>query len=61
MIKRGKRITVFGFKSGQIGSQVRLVEAVTAVLGDHQAPAQGIQCAKGIGIAEDDPVGEKRK
>ena len=60
MIKRGKRITVFGFKSGQIGSQVRLVEADTAV-GDHQAPAQGIQCAKGIGIPVNDPVGEKRK
>ena len=47
MIKRGKRITVFGFKSGQIGSQVGLVETVTTVLGDRQAPAQGIQVREG--------------
>jgi hypothetical protein len=60
VIKRGQRVTVFGFKSGQIGSQVGLVGAVTAVLGDRQAPAQGIQCAVGIGVVVGEPVGEAR-
>ena len=38
-----------------------LVEAVAAVLGDHQAPAQGVQRADGIGVAEGEAVGEQRE
>ena len=61
VIERGQRVTVFGFKSGQMASHVGLVGAVTAVLGDRQAPAQGLERADGIGVAVGDPVGEKRE
>ena len=30
-------------------------------MGDHQAPAQGVKRAVGIGVAEGEPVGEKRE
>ena len=42
VIERGQRVAVFGLESGQTGRQVCLVEAVAAVLSDHQAPAQGV-------------------
>ena len=61
VIERGQRVAVFGLKSGQIGRQVDLVGAVAAVLGDHQTPAQGVQRADGIGVAESEAVGEQRK
>ena len=61
VIERGQRVAVFGFEAGQSGRQVCLVAAVAAVLSDHQAPAQGLKRADGIGVAESEPVGEKRE
>ena len=34
--------------------------AVAAVLGDHQAPAQRVQCAVGTGVAKREAVGNQR-
>jgi hypothetical protein len=40
VIDYGQRVTVCGFKSGQIGSQVGLVGAVAAVLSNDQTTAK---------------------
>ena len=60
VFERGQRVAVFGFESGQSGRQMGLVVAVAAVLGDRQAPAQGITRAVGIGVAEGEAVSEQR-
>jgi len=39
--------------------QVRLVGTVAAFLSDHQAPAQSVQCAGGIDVADGHAVGEQ--
>ena len=49
---------MFGLEAAQIERQLRLGNAVAAVLCDHQAPAQGVQRADGIGVAEGKAVGE---
>ena len=61
VIERGQRVAVFGLEAGQDARQVGLDEAVAAVLGDRQAPAQGLQRADGIGVAEGEAVGEQRE
>src|SRR6202162_1837380 len=60
-IECGQRVTVFGFKSGQIGSSVGYVGAVAAVLSDHQVPAQSVQCLGGIRVAAGEARGKKRR
>ena len=61
VIESGQRVTGFGFEAGQTDRQVCLVGAVAAVVSDHQAPAQGVQRAPGIGVPEREPAGEKRE
>ena len=46
VVERGQRVAVFGLEAGQTARQVCFVVAVAAVLGDHQAPAQGVQRAR---------------
>ena len=48
-------------RPGQTDRQLCLVEAVSAVLSDHQTPAKGVKRASGIGVAEGEPVDEKRE
>ena len=48
-------------QDGTTDRQLCLVEAVAAVLSDNQAPAHGVERAGGIGVAEGEPIGEKRE
>ena len=61
VIERGQRVAVFGLKAGHTVRHVCFGVAVAAVLGDHQAPAQGVQRLGGISVAEGVAVGVKRK
>ena len=60
VIERRQRIAVFGLKPRQRGRQQWFGQAAAAVLGDHQAPAQGLQRAVGISIAEGVAIGVER-
>ena len=61
VVERGQRVAVFGLNSAQDARQVCLVGAVTAVVRDDQAPAQGVQRAVGICVAEGQTIGEERE
>ena len=62
VIERCQRVAVFGLKLGpRLAVRWRFVEAVAAVLGDHQAPAHGVQRADGICVAEGEAVGDQRE
>jgi hypothetical protein len=58
--ERGQRVAAFGLEVGQSARHVGLIAAITAVLSDYQAPAQGLERTVGVGLAEGEAVGEKR-
>jgi hypothetical protein len=45
VVERRQRFAVFGLQSAQYAQQLRFVSAATAVLGDHQTAAKGVQAA----------------
>jgi len=53
-------VAVLSLEAGQNEREICLVGAVAAVLSDHQAPAQGVQCVDGIGFAPGEAVSEQR-
>src|SRR5262249_5075269 len=61
-LEPGQQVAVFEYvKPGQSHRQNGLWEAVAAVLSDHQAPAEGVQCADGICFGECKAAGAERE
>ena len=61
LFERGQGVAILDLAAGQSARQVGLVGAIAAVSCDHQAPPQSVTRAVRIGVAQGEPVLEKRK
>jgi hypothetical protein len=62
MVERGQEVALRDLEARQVERrQLGFDEAVAAFLSDHQAPAEGVECAVGICIAERGGVGSEHE
>jgi hypothetical protein len=55
-----QRVAVYGLVAAQVGRKMCQIGAVAFVLGDHQAPTEGVERTGGVGVTKRQSVGEER-